>query len=114
MKTLIKDKEVVRKDDETACDMVKNGWAYCSKSVWKKIRGAVKIETKAEETDQPWKEKRRRTDVKKVSKEVTKNEPKELTAVDIMAGGDKVMQQAMEITGQEDKKGKRQKGKGKK
>jgi len=42
MKTLRKGDELVRKDDKTAEDMVKSGWAYVPKSQWKKIHGKTK------------------------------------------------------------------------
>jgi hypothetical protein len=111
MKTLKKGDEIVRKDNETAEEMVKNqGWKYCKKELWKKLRGPVAKQVEVEKhPDQPWKDKRRRKDeVKIVDGAIAKEEiKKEITAADIMAGGDRVMKQAMEITGQEDKKGKK-------
>lgn len=54
MKTLRKGDELVRKDDNTAADMVKSGWSYVPKSQWKKIHGkAKKAEPKVENKTEP-------------------------------------------------------------
>jgi len=48
MKTLKKDKEIVRKHDDEASKLVKNGWSYCKKEEWKKIRAVEKKAVKEE------------------------------------------------------------------
>ena len=122
MKTIKNSAEVKRVKDGVAAELVKKGsWSYCKKSEWKKIRGPVAQSVSKKNVEQPWKDKRRRKDEPKivdgaVVKEVkeVKEVVKEMTAADIMAGGDKVMQQAMDITAQEDKKGKKTNKKSKK
>lgn len=45
MKTISKDGEILRVDDETADLKVKTGWSFSSKSEWKtKVRDVKKIE----------------------------------------------------------------------
>lgn len=48
MKTLKKDKEIVRKSNNEAAELVKKGWTYCKKEEWKKIRDAEKKAVKEE------------------------------------------------------------------
>lgn len=44
MKTISKDNEILRVDEETATLKVKAGWEFVPKSEWKKTRPTKKIE----------------------------------------------------------------------
>jgi hypothetical protein len=114
MKTLKKNDEIVRKDNEEAKVLVSQGWAYVKKSEWKKIRGPVKVQESIKHPDQPWKDKRgKKKEVVKTDEEVKEVVPVThiQTAAEVMSGGDRNMTVAMEITGQEDRKKKGKKGK---
>jgi len=57
MKCIINGEEIRKVSNQQAVDMVKNGWAYCPKKLWKeKVRDKVKIK-EAEKTENTEKNK---------------------------------------------------------
>ena len=48
MMTIKKNNEIKRVSNNEALFFVRNGWEYCSKTEWKKIRG-IKIKTEVEQ-----------------------------------------------------------------
>ena len=48
VKTVKRGKEVKRVSDDQVCDFIDNGWSYCAKNEWKKIRDADRSEKKEE------------------------------------------------------------------
>ena len=74
MKTLKKDNEIVRVDNEKAEQMIKDKWEYCKRSLWKTLVRDKDKKVKKEEAKEEGKSDKSKYKAKKEREKITRAE----------------------------------------